>query len=66
MKFLSYEVSDTPLSKKIATSLDRMKKLESQMATASPKRQRALWRRIRAIQGRTDVFIKKVTGASWH
>lgn len=65
MKFLGHEVRDTPLSKRIATSLARMKHLESQMRNACPKRQKALWRRIRAIQNRTDVFVKKVTGASW-
>lgn len=66
MRFHDYEVAETPLSRRIATSLERMKKLEAKISGAGPGRRKALWRRIRAIQVRTDVFIKKVTGASWH
>lgn len=66
MSSSSFSVNDSPLSKRIASSLARLRKLDVEMKKVGSKKQSLIWRRMRRIVDRTDKFVARVSGASWH
>lgn len=61
----SYKPPSSPLCRRVATSLRRLEKLETQMKHASRRKRQQIQKRWQRIVDRTDRFIYKACGASW-